>query len=163
GGDGVLIEYTYIAPDNGVFNIVLSPTPGGTITAFSNYELTAPDPVIETIDLLDFSELVAGETKTMQLPVFNVGAGTVSGEVSGIIAPFSLLSGSDYFAQSESPDFVNITYSPLIEGDFSTVVSLIGSGGNAQVTLLGTAVPEGGLLFALYNLLFIICYFRFKR
>jgi len=141
-GDGITFDYTYIAPDTGVFKIALGPWIGGTIAAFSNYELTASDPQLETINALDFGEVVAGESKTFQLPVFNLGAGTVSGQVSGISSPFSLNSGSDYSAQSESPDFVNITFAPLSIGDYSNVVSLAGSGGSAQVELKGTAIPE---------------------
>jgi len=142
-GDGMTIDYTYVAPDNGIFNLVLGPIAGGTIAAFSNYELTNNiAPVLETIDLLDFGELIAGETKTFQLPVFNVGAGTVSGEVSGILSPFSLSGGSNYSAKSESPDFVSISFTPTAEEDYTNIIFLIGSGGSTQVELKGHGVPE---------------------
>jgi len=149
-GDGITFDYTYIAPDNGVFNIAFGPSLV-TIGAFSNYELTASDPKLETISALDFGEVVQGESTTFQLPVFNLGAGTVSGEISGILSPFSLASGSNYSAQSESPDFVSITFAPLADGDFSNVVSLVGSGGSSQVELKGIGVPEGGIVFSILS------------
>ena len=140
-GSGGVIEYKYLAPENGKLKIVVSPA--RTISAFSNYEITnSIAPVLETINELDFGEVVQGESKTYLLPVFNLTAGIVSGEFSGISEPFSFSDNSNYFAKPESPDFVNITFSPPVDGDFSNIVSLTGSGGSAQVELKGTAVPE---------------------
>jgi len=162
-GDGITFDYTYVAPDNGVFNIALGPWVGGTIAAFSNYEITnAIAPVLATIDSLEFGEIVQGESITFQLPVFNIGAGIVSGEINGIAAPFSLASGSNYSAQSESPDFVSVTFAPTGEDYYSNSVSFVGSGGTAEVVLKGTGIPEP-LSFIIYCLSFAIYYFARRK
>ena len=158
-GNGAIIEYKYQAPENGIFNVVLSPVK--TISAFSNYEIGISEPIIETINSLDFGEVLQGESKTFQLPVFNFGAGIVSGNVNGISAPFSFSTGSDYFAIPKSPDFVNITFSPTGEDYFSNSVSLIGSGGNAEIELKGLGVPEPGIVFSI--LFSVFCIFFAKR
>ena len=156
GGDGITFDYTYVAPDNGIFNISLGPWVGGTIAAFSNYEITNKiAPILETIDSLDFGEIVLEESITFQLPIFNIGAGIVSGEINDITAPFSFSGISNYFAQSETPDFVSITFTPTGEGYYSNTVSLIGIGGNAEVELKGVGIPEP-FLFTIYYLSFII-------
>ena len=154
-GSGGIIEYKYLAPADGKFRIVVSPA--RTISAFSNYEITNKiAPILKTIDSLDFGEIVQGESKTLLLPVFNLTAGIVSGVFNGLSAPFSFSTVSNYFAKPESPDFVNITFSPLVDGDFSNIVSLTGSGGSTPVELKGAAIPEPCyLLFIIYQLLFI--------
>ena len=157
-GDGITMDYTYIAPDNGIFKIAFGPAMV-TIGAFSNYEITNNiPPVLATIDSLDFGEIVQGESLTFQLPVFNIGKGIVSGEISGITAPFSLASGSNYTAQSESPDFVSVTFAPIGDDDYSNSVSFVGSGGTSEVVLKGTGIPEP-LSLIIYYLSFVIFYF----
>jgi len=140
-GDGLIFEYKYKASDEGKFTFTLSKVQH-PIFSFSNYETTTPYPNLFTIDSLDFGEVVQGETKTFQLPVFNFGAGIVSGNVNEISAPFSFSGSSNYSAQPESPDFVNITFAPTGEDYFSNTVSLIGSGGSMEVELKGIGVPE---------------------
>jgi len=145
---GAVIQYEYKAPADGKFIFTISDWPH-PVFAFSNYETGIPEPEIEVVNSLDFGEIVLGNPKTLQFPVFNTGAGTVSGEFSGIIAPFSLNAGSNYYAVHESPDFIYITFDPLADGDFSNIVFLTGNGGNAQIELKGTAVPEGGIIFSM--------------
>ena len=157
-GTGGIIEYKYLAPENGKFKIVVSPAK--TISAFSNYEITnSIIPILESINELNFGEIVQGESKTLLLPIFNLGGETVSGVFSNSSAPFSFPDGSNYFAMPESPDFVNITFAPFTDGNFSNTITLSGCGGSAQVELKGTAIPEPFLFINCY-LLFIIYYLR---
>ena len=152
-GDGVTIDYTYVAPDNGTFKIAFGPSMV-TIGAFSNYEITNNiSPVLATIDSLDFGEIITGESITFQLPIFNIGKGTVAGNINGIADPFSFSASSNYSAQSESPGFVSITFAPTGEDYFSNSVSLVGSGGTAEIVLKGIGIPE--------PFSFIICYLFF--
>jgi hypothetical protein len=153
-GDGLIFEYKYKASDNGTFSFTISKVQH-PLFSFCNYETTTPAPNLFTIDSLDFGEVVQGETKTLQLPAFNFGAGIVSGNINGIIAPFGFSTGSNYFAQPESPDFVKVTFAPLAEGEYSNTVSLIGIGGNREVELKGIAIPEPCyLIFMIFQLLF---------
>ena len=156
-GDGLIFEYKYKAAEDGTFSFTISKVQH-PLFSFCNYETTTPEPNLFTIDSLDFGEVVQGETKTFQLPVFNFGAGIVSGNVNGISAPFSFSGGSDYSAQPESPDFVNITFAPTGEDYFSNTVSLIGSGGNKEVLLTGVGVPEPLGLFFIATTAFLLIY-----
>ena len=159
---GSVLEYKYKAPDDGKFIITLS-IASHPIYSFSNYETTTADPELYTISSLDFGEAVAGQTKTFQLPVFNFGAGAVSGIVIGTDTQFELLSGSNYSAQSESPDFVNISFTPSAEEEYSNVVFLTGSGGSAQVELKGIGVPEIGMVFSILYSVIVIFIFRGRK
>ena len=111
---------------------------------------------------MDFGEILQGESKTFQLPIFNFGAGIVSGNVNGITAPFSFSTGSDYFAIPKSPNFVNITFAPTGEDYFSNTVSLIGSGGSIEVELKGIGVPEPILVICYLFSVFAIFFARRK-
>ena len=159
-GDGVVFEYKYKASDEGKFTFILSNV-NHPFFSFSNYKTATPEPDLFTIDSLDFGDVAVGDAVTFQLPVFNLGAGIVSGIVTGADAQFELLSGSNYSAQSESPDFLNISFTPVAEEDYSNVVFLAGSGGSAEVELKGIGVPEP--ISVIGNLLSVIGIFIFAR
>ena len=161
-GTGTVFEYLYKVPENGKLNFTLSNC-GLPMYSFSNFELTnAILPKLESLDLIDFGDVVAGQTITFKLPIFNFGAGTVSGIVSGADAQFQFLSGSNYFAQSESPDFLNISFTPPFEEEYSNTVYLTGSGGNELIELKGIGVPEP-FLFIIYHLLILIYCFEKRK
>ena len=159
---GSVLEYEYKAPDNGEFIFTLS-SASHPIYSFSNYETATAEPEIYTLDLLDFGEVAAGQTKTFKLPIFNFGAGTVSGIVTGADSQFEFLNGSNYFAKSESPDFLNISFTPEFEEEYSNIVFLTGSGGTMQVELKGLGVPEGGIVFSILFSVFSIFIFRKRK
>ncbi len=160
-GEGVIFEYKYKASENGTFSFTLSVVQH-PIFSFSNYETAIPDPNLFTINSLDFGEVFQGESKTFLLPVFNFGAGIVSGNVDGITAPFSFPEGSNYSAKSESPDFVNITFAPTSEDYFSNTVLLIGNDGSVQIELKGIGVPEPILVIGYLLSIFAIFFARRK-
>ena len=160
-GTGTVFEYRYKVPANGKFIFTLSNC-GFPIYSFSNYELTNNiPPKLETLSSLNFGETVAGQTKTFKLPVFNLGAGTVSGIVTGADSQFEFLNGSTYSAQSESPDFVNISFTPSFEEKYSNTIYLTGSGGSTEIELKGIGVPEP--ISVIGYLLSIICIFILRR
>ena len=141
-GTGTVFEYKYIVPKNGKLDFTLSSC-GLPLYSFCNYQITNEIlPKIYSLDSLDFGDVVAGQTLTFKLPIFNFGAGTVSGIVTGADAQFELLSGENYSANSESPDFLNISFTPPFEEEYSNTVYLTGAGGNTQIELKGLGVPE---------------------
>ena len=79
----------------------------------------------------------------------------MSGTISGIAAPFSL--GTNYyFAVAGTNDNVSVTFDPLEERNYTNTITLTGSGGSADVMLLGTGVPEPGIVFSILFLVFSI-------
>ncbi len=160
-GTGTVFEYRYKVPENGKLDFTLSNC-GLPMYSFSNFKLTNEIlPKLESLDLIDFGEVVAGQTITFKLPIFNFGAGTVSGIVTGADAQFELLSGKNYSAKSESPDFLNISFTPPFEEQYSNTVYLTGTGGNLQIELKGLGVPEP--ISVIGYLLFVIGIFIFRK
>jgi len=62
-------------------------------------------------------------------------------------------------ATALTSDIINVEFSPTSEENYTNVITLSGSGGGAEVTLIGSGIPEP-CLFIIYNLLFVICYWR---
>ena len=155
-GSGIIVRYTYVADKNGEATITLSPaqSAGWHLAGFYSEEIAAPSAQISAPDKLDFGEVVIGNQANLQLEIQNIGADNVAGSISGITDPFSLT--NSYFATSATADVINVTFAPTTEGDFSQTITLSGTGGNADVILTGTAVPEPFYLsFIIYYLLFI--------
>jgi len=149
-GTGIIIRQSYVADKNGKCTFVFSPViiAGFHLSGFSNEEISAPQAEIDVPQKLDFGEIVVGNSTTLQLEIMNVGSGVVSGAISSVTAPFSLASDS-YFATSETSDIINVTFSPSSEENYSETITLNGSGGNADVILTGTGVPEPVLIYYL--------------
>jgi len=158
-GTGIIVQYSYIANANGELSFVISPPNSGSfhISGFCNETIADVNAKINVPNAIDFGELVSGGSRTLQLDVMNLGAGIVSGSISGISSPFSL--DNSYFATAATTDVINISFSPLAEENYSETITLTGVGGNAQVILTGAGIPEP-CLFIIYYLSFIIYYRR---
>jgi hypothetical protein len=161
-GSGIIVRYTYVADGNGEATIALSPavSAGWHLSGFYSEEISAPVAQMNVAGKLDFGDVAVGIPATLQLEVMNIGAGVVSGSISGISAPFSLV--DSYFATSATSDIIDVTFSPTSEGEFSQTIALSGSGGSADVLLTGIGVPEP-FLFIIYYLSFIIYYFKMRK
>ena len=142
-GTGIIIRQTYVADKYGKCTVVFSPViiAGFHLAGFLNEEISAPQAKIYAPEKLDFGEVLVGNSATLQLEIMNIGADNVSGSIGSVTAPFSLANNS-YFATSATSDILNVIFSPTSEGIFSENISLSGNGGNANVILTGTAVPE---------------------
>jgi len=70
---------------------------------------------------------------------------------------FSVQSGSPYVVAPLSSNDVTFRFSPLTEFPYTNNITFTSDGGNVDVTLIGTGIPEPGfyLLFIIYQLLFI--------
>ena len=89
----------------------------------------------------------------------NIGDGIVAGSVDGILVPFSM--ENYYFATAQTSDLINITFDPVGEEVYSQTITLNGTGGNAQILLTGTGVPEPCLFIIYYLSLVIYCRRKF--
>ena len=170
-GTGIIIQYDYIASSDGTFTFVSSPahsaSPGPTaalflIAGFTSEETGRAAPQLDVETLLDFGEVVPGTSKIMQLKVRNSGGGFVSGTISPTTAPFSLT--NYYYATALTSDYIKVEFSPTVEGIFTNNITLTGAGigGDAEVTILGTGIPEPiGIL--IINFGFIILFFAYKN
>jgi len=142
-GSGIIVRYSYVADKNGECTIVLSPaaTAGWHLSGFYSEEVSAPAAEINVPNKIDFGEVAVGNNTTLPLEIMNMGAGEVSGSISGTANPFSN-STNFYYSTASSNDVVNLVFSPVGEGNFTNEITLTGSGGNAEVTLIGSGVPE---------------------
>ena len=161
-GSGIIVRYSYVADGNGECTILISTTGlgGWHLSGFYSEEIAAVPSEISVPDKLDFGDAVVGIPTTLSLEVMNIGSGIVSGSISGISSPFSL--ADSYYATSATSDTITVTFNPSAEDVYSEFVTLSGSGGGAQVVLTGTGVPEPSI-FIIYNLLFVIYYFKIKN
>jgi len=148
-GGGIIVEYDYIASANGTFTLAISPeikdTRGGFhLSAFANEERWAPGPLLSVDSFFDLGGVVPGSGgKTLPLEIANLGGGEVSGTISGIdpSGPFTIETNY-YSVVFGTNDNISVTFDPIEEKDYTNIITLTGTGGTAEVMLLGTGVPE---------------------
>lgn len=113
------------------------------------YEVIFQGVIDVTPYALDFGELLPGETSNLTLIVENTGTKVFSGSVSNLHSPLFTLQGSGAYtlAPSETTNIV-FTFSPLTEGYYTNVITCTG-GGDINVPLIGTAIPEPACIIVL--------------
>ena len=92
-------------------------------------------------NLLDFGDVIIGNSTQLTLNVENVGNEMLDGSVSGISNPFSVVSGIPYALDAMSNVDVVFNFEPYEEESYAQSAALTGGGG-AQVDLTGTGIPE---------------------
>jgi len=161
--NGMIIQYDYIANENGKFTVAAVPGIHDDlrffICGFANEETGVQPPQIDVDSMLDFGEDVSSPI-SLPLVIANIGGGVVDGTITGISEPFSLATNV-YYAVPGTNDTIYVTFSPTEERAYTNVITLTGNGGTAEVTLTGTGIPEP-CLFIIYYLLFIIYYLKRK-
>jgi len=157
-GSGIIVRYGYVADKNGEATIVFSPVgaAGWHLSGFYSEEISSPGPQISVVDKIDFGEVVVGNNTVLPLEVMNLGSGVVSGSITGASAEFSL--ANSYSATAPASDIINIEFAPASEENYTNVITLSGTGGSANVTLIGRGVPEPlsviGYLLSVISMLF---------
>ncbi|MCK5852784.1 hypothetical protein KAH27_07120 [bacterium] len=99
-------------------------------------------------DIIDFGGTIIMSENVQTVTVQNVGAGTLSGEVTNVSLPFSVTSGIPYSMEESEETLVIFSFSPTGNGTFSNSVVFTG-GGDATALLIGTAIPEPFLFIIL--------------
>ena len=135
-----------------------NPRPVGAGYDMGAYELDT-SPILNVIPLVvDFGDVVVGDNADLPVSVENFGNGHLNGNVINLMIPlFSVQSGSPYSVAPLSSNIVTFRFSPIVEFSNTNLVTFQSNGGNIDVTLIGTGIPEPGfyLLFIIYQLLFI--------
>ncbi len=146
-GNGLILQYDYIASANGTFTIIALPTTDSSfhISAFSNEETAQAEPKLNADEYIYFDEVVIGNSKTLPLEIRNLGGGVVSGTITGASPEFILT--NSYYATALTSDIINVEFMPISDGSYTNVITLSGSGGSAEVTLIGSGIPEPGILW----------------
>ncbi len=158
--NGIIIQYDYIADENGIFTVTMVPDIDHMryfISGFANIETGMQVPQIDVDSMLCFGETALN---ILPLEIANIGGGIVDGTISGIEEPFSLSTNWYYAVPGTNAD-VFVTFSSTEERDYTNTITLTGNGGTTEVTLTGSGIPEP-YLFIIYYLSFIIYYLRKK-
>ena len=164
--NGQIVQYEYTAGSDGTFMFTLTPLPSQDpfVYGFSSYLKEITDPEIDVVEYLDFGDVVVSGSKTMNLDIFNVGGGVVSGNVSfATVDSFFTSSTNYYYSTQEYPDTINVYFQPDEEIDYSNTLYLTGSGTNGVIGVLltGTGVPEPALFLILNFGFLILCRGKF--
>ena len=130
--------------------------PQGCCWDMGAHELVFEAIIKVTPSVLDFGEVIAGESSNLFLNVENIGTELLTGNDTNTHLPFSDNGFGGYSLAPTISTNILFTFHPLLEGDYTNEVICTG-GGDASVLLIGTAVPEP-CLFIIYNLLIVIYY-----
>ena len=125
-----------------------SPRPIGSGYDMGAYELNT-SPILNVIPLtVDFGDILVGNNFDLPVSVENLGNGTLNGNVINLMIPiFSAQSGSPYVISPLSSNVVTFRFSPVAEISNTNIVTFQSDGGNMDVTLIGTGIPEPGFLW----------------
>jgi hypothetical protein len=99
------------------------------------------DPVISTLSSIKFGEVEIDDSKTYAMTVRNTGDGILTGEVYNITAPFGISGNSTYALAADEKETLYVYFAPDEEGVYTNIILLTG-GGDAEVLLTGTGIPE---------------------
>ena len=155
-GNGIIIQYDYIADANGKFTVAAVPEIDNLrffICGFANRETGSQNPEIDVDNMLAFGEDIENP-KSLPMEIANIGGGIVSGIITGIEEPFSL-STNIYYAVPGTNDIISVTFTPTAEGVYTNVITLSGNGGAAEITLIGSGIPEPCLFIIVLIPLFL--------
>ncbi|RLD12354.1 MAG: hypothetical protein DRI44_00860 [Chlamydiae bacterium] len=121
------------------------------------YELN-PAPLLKVVPLeVDFGDVVVGDNLDLPVSVENLGNSSLNGNIINLMVPiFSVQSGSPYTVTPLSSNVVTLRFSPIAETPFTNTVTFQSNGGNKNVVLIGTGIPEGGseLIIGMFILFF---------
>jgi len=91
--------------------------------------------------LIDFGDVLVGDTATNAVRVVSLGDEPVVGMATNVFPPFATVAGAEYTVLSDAYHDVTLAFSPPTEGTHSNVIVLLG-GGDEHVVLTGIGVPE---------------------
>jgi outer membrane protein assembly factor BamB len=93
---------------------------------------------------LDLGFLQAGDCASGSFFVTNTGGGTLTGTVTGAVAPFSIASGGSYSLTSNQWQAVVVQYCPTVPGSNDLSLTFTGGSGTARL-VTGAAYPAPAL------------------
>ena len=101
-------------------------------------------PELHSQQLVDFGDLLVGQTKTIDVELTNSGYGVFGGKYGMLQAPKNVKSSSDQFNVSKganniaarSTGTLPVTFAPTKDGNFSSTITLIDKNGNQHSFLV---------------------------
>lgn len=101
-------------------------------------------PELHSQQLVDFGDLLVGQTKTIDVELTNSGYGVFGGQYGMLQAPKNIKSSSDQFNVSKgakniaarSTGTLPVTFAPTKEGNFSSTITLTDKNGNQHSFLV---------------------------
>ena len=101
-------------------------------------------PELHSQQLVDFGDLLVGQTKTLDVELTNSGYGVFGGQYGMLQAPKNVKSSSDQFNVSKganniaarSTGTLPVTFAPTKEGNFSSTITLTDKNGNQHSFLV---------------------------
>lgn len=101
-------------------------------------------PELHSQQLVDFGDLLVGQTKTIDVELTNSGYGVFGGQYGMLQAPKNIKSSSDQFNVSKSANNIAarstgtlpVTFAPTKEGNFSSTITLTDKNGNQHSFLV---------------------------
>ena len=101
-------------------------------------------PELHSQQLVDFGDLLVGQTKTLDVELTNSGYGVFGGQYGMLQAPKNVKSSSDQFTVSKgtnniaarSTGTLPVTFAPTKEGNFSSTITLTDKNGNQHSFLV---------------------------
>ena len=101
-------------------------------------------PELHSQQLVDFGDLLVGQTKTLDVELTNSGYGVFGGQYGMLQAPKNVKSSSDQFKVSKgtnniaarSTGTLPVTFAPTKEGNFSSTITLTDKNGNQHSFLV---------------------------
>ena len=101
-------------------------------------------PELHSQQLVDFGDLLVGQTKTLDVELTNSGYGVFGGQYGMLQAPKNVKSSSDQFYVSKgtnniaarSTGTLPVTFAPTKEGNFSSTITLTDKNGNQHSFLV---------------------------
>jgi len=127
-----------------------NPRPMGLGYDMGAYELD-PTPILNISPLeLNFGDVVVGGDADLPVTVENIGNSSLDGDVINTMIPiFSIQSGSPYSVSPFMTNTVTFRFSPIAEVSITNIVTFQSNGGNTNVMLTGTGIPEPSLFLIL--------------
>jgi hypothetical protein len=101
-------------------------------------------PIISAPAMLNFGDVMIGETCGINMVVGNIGVGDLVGATT-VTSPFAVVGAAGYTIAAGASVTQNLIFVPPLEIAYSNTAVLTGGGG-ATVTLLGVGIPEPALL-----------------
>jgi len=140
-----------------------APRPMGCGYDMGAYELD-PAPVISvTPTILDFGDVVVGDSTNLPLLVRNSGNSTLTGVVNNVPTPiFTVAPGAYVLAPTASTNAI-VTFDPPVEYRWTQTIFLASNGGTTDVTLIGTGIPEPAVAVMLFVMGYSVLVVRKKN
>lgn len=131
---------------------------GATRPMNSGYDMGAyemdPAPIqLVTPTVLDFGEVVVGDSVSQLIQVRNTGNTSVNGTVLYVPIPIFTITPSAYTVPPLDATNLTATFSPPVEFAWTQTVICASNGGTQDVVLIGTGIPEPAMLALLLAIL----------